>query len=359
MKRALRVLPQLIRRTASMAAAGAPSASDPKLGIYVATADTPVAILEAKAPFASLTEAEARYASAIAAACWAGYKITLLQTSREAPPLFELLRAVFADGAEALRRASTAAGVAAADVDAFVIYAATVLENCGPYRSFGDTKILPALAPSAFEAIVRASPAAAKPSLGPLVAELWDAVKDAVYDVRPRVLQLGMAPGGVTTYYSSDMTEEDAALIGRFVKAKALLQPYNTRVFKVAAGGGVDGGAAAGGAGGAAAAAGGARYVIRLASSLVTAAPAEAAAGKGKISGTSYDDPVAHLQLGDHAFEGATISIVRGDYAPLMARVSGHVAAAQAHAANDTQVRMLSRYLDHFRTGSQEAHVDA
>lgn len=70
-----------------------------------------------------------------------------------------------------------------------------------------------------------------------------------------------------------------------------------------------------------------------------------------------YDDP-AHLRLGAHAFEGAEILVTRGDYAPIMARVVGHLAAAQGVAANAAQVRMLSRYIDSFRTGSQEAHID-
>lgn len=301
----------------------APSASDPALGLYVASSDTPVAALEGRAPFVGLEETEARYAHALYKACWDGYKITLLQTSAEAPALFELLRGVYADGAAALRAAAAAVGVNESDLDAFTVYSATVFENCGPYRSFGDTKILPGIAPATFDAIIRAAPAFSRPSSGALLAELWDAVKGAVYDVRPRVLQLGMPHAGVTTYYSSDFSEDDAALISRFVKAKGLLQPYNSRVFKARSAG----------------AEGGARYVIRLASALTTSSSVDVAAGKGAISGTAYDDAAAHLLLGDHAFEGATISIVRGDYAPLMARVCGHLAAAQAHAANDTQVR--------------------
>lgn len=325
--RCLRTTSSLIKMAStSTSTSAAFSASDPKLGLYVASSDTPVAALEGRAAFTGLDETEARYAHSFYKACWDGYKITLLQTSAEAPALFELLRGIYSDGAVALRAAALAAGVTEADVDAFIVYSATVFENCGPYRSFGDTKILPGLAPAAFEAIVRAAPAFARPSSGGLLVELWDAVKGAIYDVRPRVLQLGMPTAGVTTYYSADFSEEDAALISRFIKAKSLLQPYNSRVFKARSSG-------------ASSEAGAARYVIRLASALTTSSTVEVASGKGAISGTPYDDAASHLLLGDHAFEGATISIVRGDYAPLMARVAGHLAAAQAHAANDTQVR--------------------
>ena len=113
-----------------------------------------------------------------------------------------------------------------------------------------------------------------------------------------------------------------AAFIARFVKSKGLLQPYNTRVFKRGPSPG----------------SGAPHYTIRLASAVTTAEPAGAAGGVGAISGKAFDDVEGHLHLGEHAFEGASITIERGDYAPLLARVCGHLAAAQAHAATPPQV---------------------
>lgn len=311
-------------------------ASKPDLAPYLATRDTPVAQLEGRSPFATLSAKETHYAAAIGQACWDGYKITLIQTSKEAPVLFELLRLVFSAGSAALRSAALASGATEEQIDLFIVYAAHIFENCGPYRSFGDSKILPAIPSDVFERIVFASPALKGSSALALAKDLFSAIAKDIYDDSPRSLQLGLGPtSGVSTYYSSNFTEEDGALIARFVKSKALLQPYNTRVFKATDG----------------------SFVIRLAASITHNEPAGAGNGKGFISGTAYDSK-EHLLLGEHEFEGKKISIVRGDYAPLMARVCGHLAAAQSHAANEHQVAMLSKYIDSFRTGSQEAFMD-
>jgi dipeptidyl-peptidase III len=309
-------------------------AAKPELAPYLATKDTPVAQLEAKAPFKTLTAQETAYAAALYGACWDGYKVTLIQSSPESPALFELLRLAVSCGSSALRSAALASGISEENFDLWLVYAAHVFENCGNYRSFGDSKIIPSIPSDVFEKVLFASPAIKGASLE-LAKELWSAVGKDIYDDAPRKLQLGMAPSGTTTYYSSNFTEEDGQFIARFVKSKGLLQPYNTRVFKVAAG----------------------SYVIRLASSIKQQEPAGAGHASGVISKTPYDS-VEHLLLGEHEFEGKKISIVRGDYAPIMARVVGGLAAAQSHAANRHQVAMLSKYIDSFRSGSQEAHID-
>jgi dipeptidyl-peptidase-3 len=57
-----------------------------------------------------------------------------------------------------------------------------------------------------------------------------------------------------------------------------------------------------------------------------------------------------------HSFEGHTIHVRRGDYAPIMARVVGWLEAAIPHAADQTQAAMLEAYATSFREGSIEAH---
>jgi len=321
------------------------SATPSDLEPYLATADSPIATLEAKVAFAGLEAQEARYAAALYHAAWTGYKITLIQSSPESPAVFELLRLVCSQGVARLREAATGRGVSAEHFELFIAYTAMVFENAGVYRSFGDSRIIPALPADVFETIVKASPAYATDSSRALLDELWGAVGAAIFASSPRLLQLGMAPDAVTSYYSGDFTKEDAALIARFVKSKGMLQPYNTRVFKVAAPASASG-------------PGRKHYVMRLASAIKVQEASGAGAGRSTLTGRCYDDVDGHLMLGAHAFEDATIEIARGDMAPLMARVCGHLGEAQAHAASPLQVRMLSHYIDSFRTGSQEAHVD-
>ncbi|RYY35824.1 hypothetical protein EON62_02215, partial [archaeon] len=287
-------------------------------------------------------------------------------------------------GAEALKAAVVAAGVSASDYDLFAAYVATFIDNTGNYKrcvrafagcesiapdaahvhahsrtgtmqrqcagaccatclltqcvspsvcSFGDTKFIPAVPVDTFERIIKASPSYTRDAtLAAHMDSLWAACKAPMYDLRPRVRQLGMGPAdGITTYYSANMTTADVALLQRFTDAKALQQPYNSRVFKFTS-------PAADGADAARTV-----FQFRLASSATS------------VSG---DDVPADVLLGTHTFEGVEIEVVRGDYAPLMASVVNHLRRARAFAANDTQVRMLGRYIESFTSGSMQAHIE-
>jgi dipeptidyl-peptidase-3 len=107
-----------------------------------------------------------------------------------------------------------------------------------------------------------------------------------------------------TRYFSSNCTEADAELAGRFLDSVGL-SPYNTRLFKDEKG----------------------VYTVRIAS-----AKAQSDGG----------DPVGAL-CREHVFEGHTFLVTRGDYSALMARVVAALKDAIPHAANDAQRAMLER----------------
>lgn len=295
---------------------------DALVALHAVTKETPIAELKASEAFAALTAQEASYAAAIAAASWAGSKITVLQISPESPPLFALLRAVIGDGdVVALRSAALAAGVTDEQFELWAAFAATFIDNLSNYKSFGDTKLIPSIAADVFHTVVTAGPQYAKHAA--LIDRLWAAVREPLYAVTPsRVLQLGLGPtDGVSTYYSANMTREDVELVGRWVTAQHMVQPYNSRVFKTGA----------------------AAFQVRIASE-ESAAPSDVAAA-------------AALHLGRHEFEGAVIDVVRGDYAPLLARVNAHLREATAYASNDRERAMLEAYVRHFNSGDMSAHV--
>ena len=61
---------------------------------------------------------------------------------------------------------------------------------------------------------------------------LWDRVAERMYSLAPRRRQLGLgANSGVSTYFSANCGEADAAVAGKFLDSIAL-SPYNTRLFK-------------------------------------------------------------------------------------------------------------------------------
>lgn len=270
--------------------------------------------LECSAAFDGLNDQERRYAHYIGTASWEGAKICLLQASAEAPGIFALLQRLFAaQPAEELGKAAAAAGVSDDDFASFMTYAAAFYSNMGNYRSFGDTKIVPGCDRAALEAIVAASKAAADD--GAAVTELMAAVGDLIYDLSPRVRELGLGEDkGVSAYYSSNVTMDDAKLVGRFMEARKL-SPYNTRLFKLEDG----------------------SFELRQASAEGGPAP-------------GFEEPVE--------FEGAVIRVVRGDHGALMARAADNLEQAAKYAANDEQRAMLARFVASFRGGSVDDHIE-
>ena len=303
-----------------------PCSDDPKAGLpdlstHTIPADTPVVCLEATAAFNGLTPKEQAYAYHLSKADWEGAKICLIQLSPEAAPIFALLQLVFsAQPVPKLIEAAKAKGLSSEEVDQILMYAAAFYGNLGNYKSFGDTKFVPACPASKFQMFLDASDAWPKTK----VQALFSQCAARMYSLPPRQRELGLgAAKGISTYFSANCEEKDAAIAGRFLESLNL-SPYNTRLLKSSSG----------------------EYTILLASSICTNA-ADAAA----------DDPIGAL-CRKHRFEGKSFVIRRGDYAPLMKRVTTALTAALEFADNDEQSAMLRGYIESFDSGSIDAHKE-
>lgn len=95
----------------------------------------------------------------MARASWEGSKVCWFQRSYEGPGLFVLLKLIFGKGIVTLKEQSLAAGVTEAQWTQFMAYSAAVFNNCGNFRSFGDTKFVPELDSAAFKKIFESSSA--------------------------------------------------------------------------------------------------------------------------------------------------------------------------------------------------------
>ena len=100
-------------------------------------------------------------------------------------------------------------------LQAFLVYVAAFFGNVGNYRSFGDTKIIPGCSEEEFLKILRSSDAFKTDSEG--LEKLYAATDGRMFSLSPREAQLGMAPTGTTTYYSSNVTKEEAAAVQEYM----------------------------------------------------------------------------------------------------------------------------------------------
>lgn len=59
-----------------------------------------------------------------------------------------------------------------------------------------------------------------------------------------------------------------------------------------------------------------------------------------------------------HTFKNCNIVLTRGDYAPLLKKVSESLSKAKEFAANTNEEKMLDQYIKSFTTGSLDAHKE-
>lgn len=236
------------------------------------------------------------------------------QCSPEAPAIFSILHDMFrTNGVENLK------GVAIGDCDftedewkALLMYTAAMFSYMGNYKGYGDTKIIPGLPVDKLERLIAAANFSGHKSKEG-VLQLWNEIKGKVYSLSEREKQLGLGDKGITTYFSGNCTHDDAELVNRFMKANNL-EACNTRCFKTLKDNVV-------------------HYEIRSASIEKDTEPVKT-----------------------HNFEDCLVTITRGDYSPLLERVNQILSDGVAHASNETEEKMIECYIEHFRTGSVDAH---
>mmetsp|Transcript_14278 Transcript_14278/g.17970 ORF Transcript_14278/g.17970 Transcript_14278/m.17970 type:complete len:209 (-) Transcript_14278:1518-2144(-) len=163
-------------------------------------------------------------------ASWEGSKICWFQRCYEGPALFVLLKLVFSKGIAAAKAKAVAAGLPEEQWTQFMAYAAAVFNNCGNFRSFGDTKFVPELPLDSFEKILRSCDSYA--SHQDVIEDCWSRISREVYSEQDPHQHIGFPDkNGVTSYYSANVTSEDASLIDTFCQAQSI-SPLNTRLFK-------------------------------------------------------------------------------------------------------------------------------
>ena len=83
-----------------------------------------------------------------------------------------------------------AAGIQGDSVDNFFAFCSLFFSNMGNYMSFGDSKIIPSVAPAVFRRIVRTSTACKEDPV--TVGGLLSVCMDRLYDTAAGVLNLGL-----------------------------------------------------------------------------------------------------------------------------------------------------------------------
>lgn len=288
---------------------------------FIIPNSVPLCKLDCATAFNGLSDREKKYAHYLSKAVNEGALIVLLQTSPESPAIYMLLQLIFEheDNLDELKALLMERhSLTDDDFQSFLTYAAGFYSNMGNYKSFGDSKILPGITSEKLQSIVLASKASKK--CPTLVKNLWDSCSGAIYNMSMRVRELGIGEKGLSTYYSSNVTEKDISLVQEFMVEKKL-SPYNTRLFKLDEN----------------------KYELRHASVETSGYNSE------------VDDP-ALACLGINQFRNVEINVTRGDYSNLLKRVADNLLKAKEFASNENEENMLGHYVKSFQTGSINEH---
>lgn len=277
------------------------------MSIHYFRPDTPVQLLECERAWNALTINEKLYAYHFSMASWEGSKITYFQKSYESPGIFLLLQDLFA--IPYLEERAQQAGLSVEDLTFIKAYATGIYVNCGNYFSFGNSKFIPELPREKFDDLIRFVGTSR-------IKKIWKKINSIIYDMSSGKTTLDFPDnGGVTSYYSSNITSSDANLVKRFLEStKKVDLHWNSRLWKI-----------------------GNVLEIRIPSNL-----------SQQIS-----------SLGEYEFEGQQIRIINGDFHIFTQRIVSHLADALPYAANPTQEKMLLEYIKHFATGDNLYHKNS
>lgn len=198
-----------------------------------------------------------------------------------------------------------------------MVYCCGFFANAGNYRGFGDSKILPGIKQDKMEQIMRASnffknnPEKAQ--------DLWNKVKNLMYSLTDDNKSLGLKGSGITTYFSSNCTKQDAAIVTEWMKSKKF-EAYISRTFKTIDSDGRN------------------HFEIRLAS----------------VSATEVEG----ITLAEENYKENFFKITRGDYSEILPFVINHLNEACKYVANDGQKLMLENISKSFQEGDLDAHKE-
>lgn len=272
--------------------------------------ETPFLHIKCEEEFSQLTQAEKLYSYHLYNACWEGAKICYFQRSYESPGLFILLQLIFQQPLVSLKAAVISSGVSEEDYQKILAFSAGVFQNCGNYKSFGDTKFVPDVTEKTFEKFVQSSKVYEIHKA--LIDDIWLAIRQHVFDYSGLRKKLGF-PGndGYSGYYSSNLQKIEAKKIEELLKILNLSE-LNTRVVKLAD----------------------KDFVILVAS--INMRPTQT-----------------------HVYNEFKVRIVYGDFSAFLRRSVQCLIKALPFAANINQRNMLKAYIDHFETGDMETHKDS
>ena len=151
--------------------------------------ETPILPIRCSDEFYQLSSQEQFYSYYFYKAGWEGAKICYFQRSFESPALFCLITLIFREPIQSIRAKCLLNGLVESDLQKILVYVASVLINCGNYKSFGDTKFIPEVNIEIFETFLHST--TSYETHKALIDELWSSIAVYVYSYEGEYKKIG------------------------------------------------------------------------------------------------------------------------------------------------------------------------
>lgn len=287
---------------------------------FLADSAAPIVVLSAKKHFDQLPTKDAKlYAHYLSKASHYGTRAVLRSVSPESEGIFDLILLIhshlkspasneiyenflgshFPDNKEA--------------VVFYLEYASQFLSNLGNYKSFGDKKFIPRLTIDEFDTLIE------KGINDSSISSIYLKVRDAIFDTSASLL--GWPEDQHTSSYypdSKSITKDEVEAINSALASKGIM-PENTRVSKKSD----------------------KEFIVLIASADIS-------------NNTTYypqDGISAKIDNKD-----VHITLKFGDHHKEFEKIVENLQQALKHVANDTQEKLITYYIESFKTGSMNAH---
>lgn len=284
---------------------------------YLADHEAPISMLSVKDKFFSqLTDKEQKYAHFMSKASHAGTRIVLRQVSHESEAIFDLILDIHKNLKGEYPKDTE-------ETTLYLDYVAQFLSNLGNYKSFGNSKFIPACSKQFFFTLLKLASFDwnKTPSTGPFDT-LRELIEIGIYSLEEKMAFLGYpADGYVSSYYSGEkVSSKDMSMLKDQVFGKLNILPENTRINKLSD-----------------------NFFELLVAS--------------KSYHNTISDVYPESQL--HLENGITVQFKFGDHSREMGLITSYLEKAKDYAANETQSKMLDEYITHFVSGSSHAHKNS
>lgn len=291
--------------------------------VLFADSEAPIAFLDAKKYFEQLPSIKEKlYAHYLSRASFFGTRAILRSISKESETIYDLILAIYSQlGSPSTNDeyilALKGKGVAEEDVTKYLEYSSAFISNLGNYKSFGDKKFIPALSIEKFDSLIKVIDDAK-------ISDLYNQVREDIFNVDGALL-LGWPEGGhISNYYPDSkvtITKKDVEIINEALASRGIM-PENTRITKTAEG----------------------EFTVLVASANTS-------------NTTSYypQEPIEVTKNGSKL----SISIKFGDHSKEFKEIVANLKEALKYVANETQQKLISKYIESFETGSMNAHKES